>query len=163
MSSSTPNNSDPAHDRIVDEAPENDRLDDREATEQASLLPKSDRPLSNQDETDDGNQFSTRSAFTVTIAISVLLMLAESTNLIALAPRMAIFEDIICRQYYGDIAGVVDCKIEPVQSELARINGWKRTFTMVPGKRDYYLCTDLTLILLMRLAQVWYYQFRMAF
>ncbi|KAI1163010.1 major facilitator superfamily domain-containing protein [Nemania serpens] len=133
MSSSTPNNSDPAHDRIVDEAPENDRLDDREATEQASLLPKSDRPLSNQDETDDGNQFSTRSAFTVTIAISVLLMLAESTNLIALAPRMAIFEDIICRQYYGDIAGVVDCKIEPVQSELARINGWKRTFTMVPG------------------------------
>lgn len=141
MTSRTPNSSDPAHDRIVDDALVNDGLDDREDAERASLLSKSDRRQSNQDESDDGNYFSTRSAFTVTIAISVLLMLAESTNLIALAPRMAIFEDIICRQYYRDVTGVLDCKIEPIQSELARINGWKRTFSMVPGTRDLHVLT----------------------
>lgn len=142
MPSIKPDSLEPAHDRMVDDAPEDDRAYDREAAERASLLPRSDRRRSNQDGSDDGNQSSTQSAFRVTIAISVLLMTAEFTNLIILAPRMAIFEHIICRQYYADqqnIAGVADCKVEPVQSELARVNGWKRTSSMVPGKRDFFL------------------------
>ncbi|KAL2867573.1 MFS transporter [Aspergillus lucknowensis] len=100
----------------------------REASDREPLLPQSDRGRNR-----DQARPSTRSAFAVTIAISVLLMLADICNDITLAPRMVIFEDIICRDYYTDIAGVTDCKIEPVQSELARINGWKRTFTMIPG------------------------------
>ncbi|KAI0537873.1 major facilitator superfamily domain-containing protein [Xylaria digitata] len=126
----------PAHDRVTGDAPDDDRPYDREATERASLLPQSDGCQSGQDRSDGEDQSSTRKAFTITIAISVLLMMAEFTNLIAMAPRMAIFEDIICRQYYADwqeVTSVADCKIEPVQSELARINGWKRTSTMVPG------------------------------
>ena len=131
-----PNSLEPAHDRMVDDVPEEDMPYDREAAERASLLPRSDRGRSNHDESDDENQSSTRSAFTVTIAISVLLMMADVSNSIAMAPRMVIYEDIVCRQYYADwqdIAGVTDCKIEPVQSELALIYGWKRTFSMIPG------------------------------
>ena len=111
---------------------------DREVAERAPLLSRSDRGRSNQDESDDEDHFSTRSAFAVTIAISVLLMMADICNDIVMAPRMVIFEDIICRNHYAGIAGVADCKIEPVQSELARINGWKRTFTMIPGMRNFF-------------------------
>ncbi|KAF2970819.1 hypothetical protein GQX73_g2829 [Xylaria multiplex] len=136
MPSRKPSNLEPAGDRMVIDAPDDDRPYDREVTERASLLPQSDSRQSGQDRPDSSDQSSTRKAFTITIAISVLLMMAEFTNLIAMAPRMAIFEDIICRQYYADwqdMTSVADCKIEPVQSELARINGWKRTSTMLPG------------------------------
>ncbi|RHZ44420.1 uncharacterized protein CDV56_103014 [Aspergillus thermomutatus] len=133
MPSRKPHSLEPPHDHLVHDAPEEDMPYDREAAERAPLLPRSDRGWSNQDKSDDEDHSSTRSAFAVTIAISVLLMMADICNDIAMAPRMVIFEDIICHDYYAGFAGVADCKIEPVQSELARINGWKRTFTMIPG------------------------------
>lgn len=47
-----------------------------------------------------------------------------------------IFEDILCRQYYAAHPihpSEQNCKIAPVQNELARINGWKDTFDALPS------------------------------
>ena len=60
----------------------------------------------------------------------------DIANSISMAPRMVIFEDIICRNYYGvSHQGPFDgnCKVEGVQSELAFVNGWKGTFDSIPG------------------------------
>ncbi|KAK4982844.1 hypothetical protein LTR50_007553 [Elasticomyces elasticus] len=70
------------------------------------------------------------------MAVSVLILVADIVATAPIAPRMVIFEDIICRNHYAawqDSAGLGDCKIEPVQSELARIAGWKDTFDTIPG------------------------------
>ncbi|KAJ6184693.1 hypothetical protein N7519_005994 [Penicillium mononematosum] len=123
----------PAHDSSVHYVPDESLPLDTESAERAQLLPRSDREPCSQDESDDEDYYSTRNGFAVTIAISVLLMMADICNDIVMVPRMAIFEDIICRDYYAGIAAGADCKIEPVQSELACINGWKRAFTMIPG------------------------------
>ncbi|OQD60699.1 hypothetical protein PENPOL_c021G03643 [Penicillium polonicum] len=76
------------------------------------------------------------SAFAVTIVTSVLIMIVDIVASVPVAPRMVIFEDIICRNYYAaaqDSEGLSNCKIEPIQSELALINGWKDTFETIPG------------------------------
>jgi hypothetical protein len=124
-----------ARDHIVDDDALGDNTPyDREIAERTSLL--SDRDQRNQYKPADKSQSSIQQAFTATVALSALLMMADVCNLVTIAPRMAIFENIICSQYYAgfqDIAVVVDCKIEPVQGELARINGWKKTFHVIPG------------------------------
>ncbi|KAK5011654.1 hypothetical protein LTR28_010137 [Elasticomyces elasticus] len=71
------------------------------------------------------------------MAVSVLILVADIVATAPIAPRMVIFEDIICRNHYAawqDSAGLGDCKIEPVQSELARIAGWKDTFDTIPDR-----------------------------
>lgn len=169
MSSRKPNSLEPAHNRVVDDVPsEDDVLYNGETTERASLLPTSGQRRGSQTSSTSESEYSARNAFTLTIAISALLMLADVTNLITLAPRMAIFEDIICSQHYAtlqDMAGVADCKIEPVQSELARVNGWKRTFNLIPGTSDFLFvyCFSLIIPANAPAAQVWFFQFRMAF
>lgn len=79
----------------------------------------------------------TPSVFAITIAASALILTLDVVASVPTAPRMVIFEDIICRNHYalsrdGD-GEAMDCKIEPVQSELAQINGWKETFDTIPG------------------------------
>ncbi|KAK5010867.1 hypothetical protein LTR28_007259 [Elasticomyces elasticus] len=77
------------------------------------------------------------SAFSITMAVSVLILITDIVATAPIAPRMVIFEDIICRNHYAawrDSAGLGDCKIEPVQSELARIGGWKETFDTIPER-----------------------------
>ncbi|KAK2594401.1 hypothetical protein QQS21_007907 [Conoideocrella luteorostrata] len=78
-----------------------------------------------------------QNVFSITIAASVLILAMEIVCSIPIAPRMVIFEEIICRKYYDETlqsgTGLGDCKIEPVQSELSRINGWKETFDTIPG------------------------------
>ena len=72
----------------------------------------------------------------VTLATCVLLLIVDIVASVPMAPRMVLFENIICRNYYGaweSDAGTRNCKIEPVQSELAQINGWKETFDTIPG------------------------------
>jgi hypothetical protein len=57
-----------------------------------------------------------------------------------------LLEEIVCNKYY-DLAqpgfGAADpvdrCKAEPVQSEIAYINGWKDVFEMLPCKMGYLL------------------------
>lgn len=145
MSSRKPNSKQPAYDRMVEDAPPEDNLpEDAEAAERASLLPRPDQGRSsNQDETDHKDQSSSaQSALVVTVAVGALLMMGDIAYSVAIAPRMVIFEDVICRQYYAevqDVADGLDCKIDPIQSELARINGWKDTLSLIPGKQEYFL------------------------
>lgn len=48
------------------------------------------------------------------------------------APRIAIYESIICRQHYGT-PGPHDCKIAPVQEELAFLGGIERLSIIIPS------------------------------
>lgn len=67
---------------------------------------------------------------------SLLIFLADFGFFLAIPPQTKIFEDILCRQYYAAHPTPLfeqNCKIVPVQSELARINGWKDTFDAVPS------------------------------
>lgn len=67
---------------------------------------------------------------------SVLVLLADFGFFLAIPPQTKIFEDILCNQYYASQSippFEADCKIAPVQSELARINGWKDTFDALPS------------------------------
>lgn len=48
------------------------------------------------------------------------------------APRIAIYESIICQQHYGSL-GPHDCKIAPVQEELAFLGGIERLSIIIPS------------------------------
>jgi MFS family permease len=76
--------------------------------------------------------------------VCALLLLIDVSGFLGLAPQTQIFEDIICRNYYAGIdkqsnqsyAAISDderCKIEPVQSELAIMLGYKETLDQLPG------------------------------
>lgn len=72
--------------------------------------------------------------------VATIVLISDLAGYAATAPQLQIFEDIICRQYYYSLQGEsnhtgqgVNCKIEPVQSELALINGWADTFQTIPG------------------------------
>jgi len=70
------------------------------------------------------------------------LILAFSSD-IGFVPQTAILQDIVCRKYYAQhtanlsqssALGPADrCLIEPVQSEVAYINGWKDSLEILPG------------------------------
>lgn len=70
---------------------------------------------------------------------AVFVVLAVATD-IPVASQLAILEDIVCQQYYSNggvaapPAAADRCKIEPVQSEMAFINGWKDVAETLPGK-----------------------------
>ncbi|KAF2123382.1 hypothetical protein P153DRAFT_304037 [Dothidotthia symphoricarpi CBS 119687] len=51
------------------------------------------------------------------------------------APRIAIYESIICDRHYADTAqnGPYDCKIAPVQQELAFLGGIERLSIIIPS------------------------------
>ncbi|KAH8721147.1 Efflux pump ustT [Beauveria bassiana] len=76
--------------------------------------------------------------FKVTVAASVIILISDVVASVPMTPRLVIFEDILCRNYYDAWGGsgdsrMCDCKVEPVQAELAVINGWKETFDTIPG------------------------------
>lgn len=48
------------------------------------------------------------------------------------APRIAIYESIVCQQHYGS-PGPHDCKIAPVQEELALLGGIERLSIIIPS------------------------------
>lgn len=48
------------------------------------------------------------------------------------APRIAIYESIVCQQHYGT-PGPHDCKIAPVQEELAFLGGIERLSIIIPS------------------------------
>ena len=51
------------------------------------------------------------------------------------APRIAIYESIVCDQYYADRTqdGPLDCKVPPVQQELAFLGGIERLSIIIPS------------------------------
>ncbi|KAJ5503320.1 MFS multidrug transporter [Penicillium fimorum] len=91
-------------------------------------------PPSDADES--SQHIRVRSAFSVTIAASLLILIIDVVASVPVAPRIVIFEEIICRNHYaawGADLRLSDCKITPVQNELALLNGWRETFDMIPG------------------------------
>jgi hypothetical protein len=85
---------------------------------------------------------SSKHALRVIVLIATVTLISDLAGYAAVAPQLQLFEEIICRQYYTTIGALsahdqLDrelCKIEPVQSELALINGWTDTFQTIPGK-----------------------------
>lgn len=71
--------------------------------------------------------------------IAICTIIADLAGYGSIAPQLQIFEQAICRDYYASIGvstNTLDqdqCKIEPVQSELALINGWFDSFQTLPG------------------------------
>ncbi|KAM3440157.1 hypothetical protein NHJ13734_003430 [Beauveria thailandica] len=87
-----------------------------------------------------GGGHASPTVFNVTVAASVIILICDVVASVPMTPRLVVFEDIICRNYYNAWGGggsgdsrMGDCKIEPVQAELAVINGWKETFDTIPG------------------------------
>jgi len=74
---------------------------------------------------------------------AVALILSMSMH-ISLVPQTAILQDIICRKYYAQQnfnsgarhvpLSEDKCKIEPIQTEVAYINGWRDVTETLPGK-----------------------------
>lgn len=87
-------------------------------------------------------QSNSRHALRVIVLIATISLISDLAGYAAVAPQLDIFEGIICRQYYtmlgdstaSDQLDREKCKIEPVQSELALINGWTDTFQTIPGR-----------------------------
>ncbi|KAJ5667315.1 adenylate cyclase [Penicillium longicatenatum] len=81
-----------------------------------------------------------KSHATRVIAINAICtIIADLAGYGSIAPQLQIFEQTICRDYYPSIGVSINtldqdqCNIEPIQSELALINGWLDTFQTVPG------------------------------
>jgi hypothetical protein len=84
------------------------------------------------------------SSFRIIVSSAVIFLVISIASHIAIAPNTAILENIICRKYYAASdpsstwskkeASRDSCKIEPIQSEMAFINGWKDTFETIPGE-----------------------------
>ena len=80
----------------------------------------------------------------VFIVCAVFLLSADFGFFMSTAPQLAVFEDIICRDYKatlhrtGDVltpslSGPNPCKSEAVQGELALVIGYKNTLEVLPG------------------------------
>jgi MFS family permease len=74
----------------------------------------------------------------ILITICTLLIVVDIAGYLAIAPQTKIFQDIVCAQYYNETVATVQiddkrCKIEPVQSQIALLSGWKDTFDQLPG------------------------------
>ncbi|KAJ9244771.1 hypothetical protein DTO169E5_1592 [Paecilomyces variotii] len=77
---------------------------------------------------------------TVMIAASTLILAMDFGFYLTAAPQIKIFESIVCHNYLAVIGKPPGttltediCKSEPVQSELALVNGWKDTSDVLPG------------------------------
>jgi hypothetical protein len=122
------------------------------------LLPKATARVSTHVLSDDEDQTvwpsGVPTAFTITLVISLLTLVVEVVDRAPMASRMVIFEDIICRNHYGLWeGGLGDCKIQPVQNELALVTGWKETFDNIPGARGESVSVCLgPLLIIIRLA-----------
>ncbi|OGM41898.1 MFS multidrug transporter [Aspergillus bombycis] len=117
-----------SHSTSADEA-------ENEDPERVPFLQPSDRSLrSDADKRSPHNPIP--SAFAVTITACIVMLILDIASSVPTAPRMVIFEDIICRNHYAawwDISKLGDCKVKAVQGELALINGWKETFEKIPA------------------------------
>ena len=79
----------------------------------------------------------------ISIVCAIFLLSADFGFFMSTAPKMAVYEEIICRNYQATLneAGNVTliapesnpCKSEAVQGELALVVGYQDTFDVVPG------------------------------
>lgn len=110
--------------------------DSNDADEQSPLLSETNKPSSLSSSLSDEGLARQPNVSCAIIAASALVLLLDIVASVPIAPRLVLFEDIICRNYYGAWGSDIvsgDCKAEPVQAELALVNGWKETFDTIPG------------------------------
>lgn len=79
----------------------------------------------------------------VVVICIICVFFVEVGDYMMRAPLTRMLEDIICRAYYkAMVPSAIDltlpipednCKIPPVQSELAMLKGWDVTFSCIPG------------------------------
>ncbi|KAM3486724.1 hypothetical protein MY8738_000218 [Beauveria namnaoensis] len=129
--------------RLADQEDEvDDDDDDGQYAEESPLLRIPGQTWPSDEESSSGAYSrpggSLPTVFKVTVAVSVIILISDVVASVPMTPRLVIFEDIICRNYYDAWGGngdsrLGDCKVEPVQAELAVINGWKETFDTIPG------------------------------
>jgi hypothetical protein len=70
--------------------------------------------------------------------LCVLTLIFDSTQYAVYAPLTAVFEDIICTHHYSStfhrlLLPQRDCKVVPVQHELALVKGYKDAFSQIPN------------------------------
>ncbi|WPH04816.1 MFS multidrug transporter [Acrodontium crateriforme] len=69
-------------------------------------------------------------------AFTIQLLLSIGSNM-PLTPQTAILQDIVCKQYYEGAKPLnstsLDCTIEPVIGEVARIIGWEYAIENIPN------------------------------
>lgn len=93
---------------------------------------------------DNNDTPKTRESTRVFALVCILLLLLDIAGFLQAAPQTKIFEEIICQRYYTNLVNnthgdtlpfSVDepCKVEPVQSELAVMQGYKDFFEQLPG------------------------------
>ncbi|PMB73674.1 hypothetical protein BM221_001098 [Beauveria bassiana] len=128
--------------RLADQEDEVVDDDDGQYAEESPLLRIPGQTWPSDEESSSGAYSrpggSLPTVFKVTVAVSVIILISDVVASVPMTPRLVIFEDIICRNYYDAWGGsgdsrLGDCKVEPVQAELAVINGWKETFDTIPG------------------------------
>ncbi|CAI7649697.1 unnamed protein product [Penicillium viridicatum] len=79
----------------------------------------------------------------ISIVCAIFLLSADFGFFMSTAPQMAVYEEIICRNYQTTLRGAGNdtlippeanpCKSEAVQGELALVIGYQNTFDVVPG------------------------------
>lgn len=80
----------------------------------------------------------------VTLAIVILILACGGALMVV--PQTRILEDILCHQFYGDVAGLggeIDenlCKNDSIQSKLAYLNGILTTMEAVVGMLLVAVC-----------------------
>lgn len=76
------------------------------------------------------------------LQLCVIMLIFDFTQYSTYAPLTAVFEDVICTNYYlstshSTTSHYRDCKIIPVQRELAIVKGYKDGFNQVPSMLPY--------------------------
>lgn len=79
----------------------------------------------------------------IVVLVTASVFLLEIGDFMMRAPTLRLMEDILCRQYYDsrddesiDLRLPIpedNCKIAPIQGELAMLRGWDTTFSCLPG------------------------------
>src|SRR4051794_32743860 len=88
------------------------------------------------------SQSASNSPLWTILSLSAVMLILDISSYVAIAPETAIFEDIACNKYYTAFGHAGDsnserCKIEPIQSEVALISGWKDALETIPGDFFY--------------------------
>ncbi|KAJ5458653.1 Major facilitator superfamily domaingeneral substrate transporter [Penicillium sp. IBT 31633x] len=81
--------------------------------------------------------------FLISILCAIFLLAADFGFFMSSAPQLAVYQDIICRNYQANLhkagnetlgpPGSNPCKSEAVQGELALVIGYQNTFDVLPG------------------------------
>lgn len=114
-------------------------------SEETSLLLGSETPARGG----HSRRFKTPDPWRTIVSVAAFVLILAFSSDLGFVPQTAILQDIVCESYYrrhhiaGDpiqTAPAERCLIEPIQSEVAYINGWKDSLEILPGKPSYRLC-----------------------